>query len=188
MTHSTVRRRDLLAGLAGAAVAVAGCSRAGDVSSETAGAEAVTVETIEAPGSEAGTVTIPDTERITFLEFFATTCSTCAAQMERLREAHERLGEEVLFVSVTSEPVGQTISRADLAAWWDDHGGAWPVGLDDGLSLARQYDATTVPTALVLTPGDTVAWRETGRVDTSTIVGAVRDARSCESERLVRLS
>lgn len=178
MTHSTVRRRDLLAGLASAAVAVAGCSRAGDVSSETAGAEAVTVETIEAPGSEAGTVTIPDSRRVTFLEFFATTCSTCAAQMEALREAHGRVGEEVLFVSVTSEPVGQTISRADLAAWWDDHGGTWPVGLDDGLSLARQYDARTVPTTLVLTPEGTVAWRHTGRADASTIVGAVQDGRS----------
>jgi thiol-disulfide isomerase/thioredoxin len=179
VTDSTVNRRDLLAGLAGAALtAAAGCTQPGSSSSDAAAEESATVETIDAPGSEAGTVTIPHPERITLLEFFATTCSTCAAQMDTLREAHQRLDGDILFVSVTSEPVGQTISRADLAAWWDEHGGAWPVGLDDGLSLARQYDATTVPTALILTPGDAVAWRHTGRVDAPTIVDAVQDAQS----------
>jgi thiol-disulfide isomerase/thioredoxin len=171
-----VNRRGLLAGLAGATLpAVAGCRGSGNATAADGGGR-VAVETVDAPGSEGGTVTVPAPEGLTFVEFFATTCSVCAAQMPALGEAYRRVGDGVRFLSVTSEPVGRTISRADLAAWWDEHGGTWPVGVDDGLRLTRRYDATAVPTALLLWPDGSVAWRHTGRVDPDRVVDAVRTA------------
>jgi len=73
---------------------------------------------------------------------------------------------------VTSEPVGLSVTRADVREWWRTHDGAWTVGLDDGTALARRYDATSVPTTLVLADG--VAWRHTGRFDADSLVAAVR--------------
>jgi hypothetical protein len=134
----------------------------------------VTVETLAAPGSESGTVTVPPTDGSMVLEFFATTCSVCADQMSVLVDARRRVDASVPFLSVTSEPVGLSVRRADVREWWRSHDGDWPVGLDDGTTLARRYDATRVPTTLVLDSGSGVAYRHTGRFDTAALVEAVQ--------------
>jgi hypothetical protein len=174
---SPVRRRELLAAAAGATVSLAGCAGSGD---GAAGDGPVTVETLDAPGSDAGTLTVPPGDRVAFVEFFATTCSICAAQMTALREAH-RAVDDAQFLSVTSQPVGLSVSRTAVVEWWRDHDGAWPVGLDEGTALARRYDATSVPTAVVLAPDGTATWTHRGRADADSIVRAIRDARAGES-------
>lgn len=172
-----MRRRDLLRTLpAAVATVTAGCNSLDAMTSdEDAEREAITVETLDAPGSQAGTATVPADE-VSFVEFFATTCSVCAAQMSTLAEAYRRAGDEVQFLSVTSEPVGYTVTKGDVASWWEDHGGAWPVAVDDGTALSQRYDATSVPKAVVVRPDGTVAWSHTGPVEAADIVDAIREA------------
>lgn len=173
-----MRRRELLATLGASVAATAGCQTVTNLTGTTTPVEEpVTVETLDAPGSEAGTVTVPATERVTFVELFATTCHVCAAQMSVLREVHRTAPDDVQFLSVTSEPVGLTVSREEVAEWWADHDGTWTVGVDDGTALARRYDATSVPTAAVVRPDGTLAWAHSGRVDAETILTAIADAR-----------
>lgn len=175
-----MRRRDLLGGVAAATtVATAGCtglvrSLTGDGEADSA---AVPVETVDAPGSAAGTTTVPESGRVTFVEFFATTCPVCASQMSVVGDAYDRVGGSVQFLSVTSEPVGLSVSRDEVASWWREHDGRWPVGVDDGVALAQRYDATSVPTAVVVDPDGAVTWRHTGRTTASRIVDEVRRAR-----------
>lgn len=169
-----MRRRRLLAAVAGTAVAGAGGLYAGPWLPGDDTADSVTVETLSAPGSEAGTVAVPPAEGPLVLEFFATTCSVCADQMSVLSTARRRLDDAVRFLSVTSEPVGLSVTRADVREWWRAHDGGWSVGLDDGTTLATRYDATRVPTTLVL-DGAEVAWRHTGRFDAATLVEAVTE-------------
>lgn len=175
-----VRRRDLLATLTSAIAAVtAGCDSLGESLTEgTATNEQgpVTIETLDAPGSEAGTTTVPATDSVTFVEFFATTCGICASQMPVVGDAYERAGEGVQFLSVTSEPVGLSISKEEISSWWADHNGDWTLGVDDGTKLARQYDATSVPKAVVVTPDGTVTWSHAGRTDADTIVSEIEAA------------
>lgn len=171
-----MRRRHLLAILGGTVAVGAGTLYARPWQSPNDSADPVTVETLEAPGSDAGTVTVPPADGPLVLEFFATTCSTCADQMTVLADAQQRVDASVPFLSVTSEPVGLSVSRADVREWWQAHDGAWLVGLDDGTTLAQRYDATRVPTTLVLDDG--VAWRHTGPFDADVLVstvGAVTD-------------
>ena len=158
--------------------ASAGCgSRLSWVSGDTTNREQepVTVETLDAPGSEPGTTTVPAPGRVTFVEFFATTCDVCASQMPAVGDAYERV-DDVQFLSVTSEPVGLSISRSEVASWWDANGGNWPVGIDDGTELTRRYDATAIPTAVVVDAGGTVRWTHAGRIDADTIVDAIESA------------
>lgn len=172
---SAVRRRELLAGLAGASVSLSGCTGifgGGDRSTDP-----VTVETIDAPGSEAGTLSIPASDGVSFVEFFATTCSVCASQMPTLREAYTAVGDDVQFVSVTSQPVELSVSREEIVSWWESHDGAWPVALDDGTTLAKRYDATRIPHAVVIQSDGSVSWSHTGSFSVDAIVGAIRDAR-----------
>ena len=177
-----MRRRSFLAATGSAlAAATAGCNAVGERltgtdSEQTEGP--VTVETLDAPGSTAGRATVPDEGRVTCVEFFATTCSVCASQMSVLGEAYARLDADVQFLSVTSEPVGLTVSRSEVASWWADHDGAWPVAVDDGTALSRRYDATSVPTVVVVDPDGTVAWSHTGRTTAARILDAIRSARA----------
>jgi len=111
-----MRRRDFLAGVgsvgvvAGAgAVAVYGVpspESLRDGGGEDGPYEPLEIETIDAPGSEAGTIQVPDPEQATFVDFFATWCGPCIDQMPALAEANERIGDEVLFYSVTNENFG----------------------------------------------------------------------------------
>jgi len=166
-----MRRRTLLAGLAGAGALSAGglLAASRDSAPDT---EPVTVETLDAPGSSAGTVSVPPSEGPLLVEFFATTCSVCADQQAVIGEVREAV-DGVRFLSVTSEPVGLSVTRGDVCEWWRTHDGSWTVGLDEGTTLAERYDATRVPTTLVLDRGD-VSWRHTGRFDADSLVEAVR--------------
>ncbi len=182
-----MRRRDLLAGAASASAVGLGAWTVTSGSLGTGssvGPDPLVLETIDAPGSEAGEVRVPKPGVVTFIDFFGTWCSPCIEQMAALGRAHDAIkGERVQFLSVTNEPVGETLSREEIARWWADHGGAWTVALDAEDGLTERHDVTRLPTAVVLDPEGTVTWEHTGLVDATRMVKVIRTARSgSESE------
>ena len=164
-----MRRRDLLAGVGsvgvlGAAGAVAlgrVPSINGDDGEGRTAPEPMSVETLDAPGSEAGTVEIPAAGRPTFVDFFATWCDPCEAQMPALAEANDRVGGDVVFVSVTTEDVGREASEQHVVDWWTDHDGDWMVGADPTAELWSRY-ATGFPYAVAIDAAGAVRWSEPG--------------------------
>jgi thiol-disulfide isomerase/thioredoxin len=170
-----MRRRDVLAGLGGAAALGGGAYVLGNEST-AGGVEPVQVTGIDAPGSREGAVTVPEAGHVTFVEVFATWCDVCAASMEPLATAHERVDDDVQFVSVTSEPLGHAVSRGEVRQWWVDHGGDWQVAADEELTLTERLDATAVPTAVVLDRNNRVTWSATGKHGASTIVDRIAAA------------
>lgn len=190
-----MRRRELIAGLAGlATVGTAawvsqqqlgaqrqpGTGSGSDPSGESTatGVSPIALETVEAPGSEAGTVTVPARGTVTFVSFFATWCHVCESEMPALAEAHSSVGEDVQFVSVTNEPVGHSVSRADVADWWREHDGNWPVALDADLALTEALSVAGVPKSFVLDADNQVTWSGKGRVPAETIEREIADAGS----------
>lgn len=65
--------------------------------------------------------------------------------MPELAATHESVGDEVQFVSVTSEPLGGTVTREDVAELWAGHDGSWPVAADRNLQLRRALAPSGVP-------------------------------------------
>jgi thiol-disulfide isomerase/thioredoxin len=102
------------------------------------------VETLDAPGSSAGTATVPVPDTPTVVDLFATWCAPCDEQLDELRPVHADY-PDVAFVSVTNERLGDTLTRQDLADWWAEHGGAWTVGVDPGSELLAAFGANTLP-------------------------------------------
>ncbi|MXV62375.1 redoxin domain-containing protein [Natronorubrum sp. JWXQ-INN-674] len=131
------------------------------------------VETIDARGSEAGTITVPD-ETVTAILFFTTGCGNCQAQMPRLAEAREGLvqrhGDAVGFLSVTYQ-TPETMPADDLREWWATHSGDWPVGYDSG--LARSYGAIGFPVTIVVGSDGEKHWERNGIQEPGTITDAV---------------
>jgi thiol-disulfide isomerase/thioredoxin len=173
-----VKRRELLAGLgalgvvgAGGAVAYTDLSFTG--TDDVKGVEPVELQRFDAPGSPPGTETVPEPGRVTFLELFATWCGICQRNMEPLGEAAAAVGDDVQFVSVTSEPVGQTLQPEDVVEWFTDLGGNWRLAHDDDLDLSRRLSAGEVPHAFVFDAENRVTWDHIGYTDADTVIGAI---------------
>jgi thiol-disulfide isomerase/thioredoxin len=107
---------------------------------------------------------------------FATWCNVCESMMPELATAHESVGDDVQFLSVTNEPLGNTVTREDVAEWWREHDGSWTVAADGDLELSRRLEASGVPYAFVLDSRNRITWRHRGRTSAETIQSEIRAA------------
>ena len=178
-----MNRRELVAGI-GSASALAGGGvllrfgppRFGSDGPATSGDDApLEIETIDAPGSEAGSVRVP-AGTVTLVTFFVTGCGNCQAQLPELAAARERLddraGDAVRFLAVTYQR-SETLPPADLRDWWAAYDGDWPVGYDSGLSGA--YGVVGYPTTIVLDSDGEKRFHETDVLDRDTVVRVVEN-------------
>jgi len=131
------------------------------------------VETIDAPGSEAGSFEVPG-DGVTVIMFFVTACGNCQSQMPLLADAHEELvdshGDAVRMLSATYQSP-ESMDSETLRDWWDTHEGNWPVGYESG--LATSYGVVGYPTTIVVDSDGEKQWRETDVLGTDRIVAAV---------------
>ena len=174
-----MRRRSLLAGAGGlgflgvGAVAHFGRDRLQSTDGEEPDHDPVTLSVVEPAGSDLETITVPDPGRITFVDLFATTCTTCQQQMPDLAKAHEQLGDEVTFVSITSED--PRIADDDTVTdWWETYEGTWPAARDAEFSFTRYYRQAT-PTAILFDSEGLIRWENTGRKTTEEVVDRVTE-------------
>lgn len=173
-----MRRRDYLRSLGAAGLAAtAGCAVLPTGGPDDAGVEPVTVETIAAPGSSAGTATVPASGTVSVVDLFATWCGPCRAQMDSLAAARERVGDDATFVSVTNESIGDGFTREDVAAWWRRNDGRWTVGLDQEGRLARTLGAPGLPYTVVTDADRRVVWSHRGVAEPDALVEQVRTTR-----------
>ncbi|WIV67072.1 TlpA family protein disulfide reductase [Natrialbaceae archaeon AArc-T1-2] len=178
-----MRRRDLIAGVGslavlagGGVVATQGLPSAGDGGDDADRGDysddPIEIETVDAPGSEAGTMAVPQPGQVMVLDFFMTTCGVCQDMMPVLAEARAALDDDndVRFLSVTHE---RSIENAELAEWWADYDGDWSVGRDESVDLFERYGVTGVPETVVIDGAGDVHWNNTGRKTVEELVDAV---------------
>ena len=176
-----MKRRHLLTGLASAGVvggaglvaAGVGPSPLGGGGGTTEPVEPTTLDTVDAPGSRDGEVTIPAAGTPTFVDFFGTWCAPCVEQMPALAEAEARVGADALFVSVTTEDVGGSLSEAAVADWWRENDGDWLVAADVTAELAAKLNVGGYPTGVVLDADGRVQWSAMGVHTADKIVSEV---------------
>ncbi|MFW5917336.1 MAG: TlpA family protein disulfide reductase [Halorubrum sp.] len=181
-----MRRRHLIAGIAsvgvlGSAGAVAtgnapeafglggGSERVADGGGDDGGSgdggepvEPTTIPTIDAPGSREGEVAIPAEGQATFVDFFGTWCPPCEEQMPALGEVADRVGDEVRFVSVTTEDVGGSVTEETVVDWWRSNDGDWLVAADTAAEVAAKLGVGGYPYAVALDEAGRVTWSDSG--------------------------
>ncbi|APW99868.1 hypothetical protein CHINAEXTREME_19755 [Halobiforma lacisalsi AJ5] len=147
------------------------------------------IPTIDAPGSRDGTITVPAEGRVTLVNFTRTECPTSEGLLGTIGEARDRLEDDyefgpdgtVVFLSVTDETRGLDPTPAELADWWREHDGDWPVGIDENGRLNEYYGVAGFPAVAVLDGDGEVRWRDRGSMRAGTIAFTVEEAIVAES-------
>lgn len=167
-----MRRRQAVAAIGGTALAGGGLwiAQNGLPGSNSRSAEQlpIAVETIDARGSTEGTTRVPKPGTVTVVDLFATWCAPCDDQLEVLNAIRPEY-DGVSFVSVTNERPSETLTRADIAEWWNRNGGAWTVGLDPGSELLAAFGAGGLPYIAIVDERGTIEFSHSGLAGEDTL-------------------
>lgn len=182
-----MNRRTVLGGLAAAGAAGGGLwfamagSRSTSDGSNPDGDDASVmapqeVETLDAPGSSAGTMTVPVPGEVTLVDAFATWCAPCKDQMDELNAALEQVGDRATFVSVSNEAIGGDFDRSDVVDWWAKHDGNWPVGLEKQGNVTRELRISGLPFVAIVDAEGRITWTHQGVAKAETFVEQIESA------------
>jgi cytochrome c-type biogenesis protein len=116
--------------------------------------------------------------KIIFLNFWATWCPPCRAEMPDIQKLYERSPQEgekaVIVLGIAAPKLGSEKDQDGIKAFMDKNGYTYPVLMDEGGKLFEAYDIRAIPTTyLIDRNGD--------------IIGRVQGALSAENiERIVQ--
>ncbi|MDA0165516.1 TlpA family protein disulfide reductase [Solirubrobacter ginsenosidimutans] len=105
--------------------------------------------------------------------FFASWCSRCAAQQDRLAPLVKRYRDVVTFVGVGAQDKAPAVK-----SWLDAHDVTYPVAIDGGQDMWRRYAVRQPPAVVLIAPG--------GKLERGWTGGVTTDVLDTELKRLVQ--
>ncbi len=101
--------------------------------------------------------------KILFLNFWATWCPPCRAELPYIQELYEEYqeagDESVAFVGCTFPESGQETDIEGIKEFLDNNGYSFPVLFDESGALAQSYYITAFPTTFIINPdGDVLGY------------------------------
>jgi len=91
--------------------------------------------------------------RLVFLDFWATWCSPCIAEIPELRRLVAEYGDRVAFVSVNADAVTGAEGPEGVRTFMDEHGVDYPVLYDEpDRSLAARFEVEGYPAKFLISP------------------------------------
>lgn len=117
-----------------------------------------------------------------FLNFWATWCPPCRAEMPEIQEIYEEYGEnqsDVIVLGVASPNTGREGNVESIAAFLEENNYTYPVVMDDGGSLAYYYGISAYPTTFMIDSSGNVYGYVTGQITKDimqSIIEQTRDA------------
>lgn len=79
------------------------------------------------------------------LNFWATWCGPCRAEMPALQAAHERYGDDLLIIGVDEGEAEETVAK-----FLEEFGITFPILLDPEISVGREYRILGMPTTFFI--------------------------------------
>lgn len=144
-----------------------------------------------APGMQAPNFTLKDSNdkditlsdykgKVTFLNFWATTCPHCINEMPDLEEFYNNHKDEDDFalIGINMTKTWEKQSKADLVGWLDEEGITFPNVFDvDGVQ-AVQWQARNLPVTFIIDPQGNSLGAIMGSTDIKTLENILEDVRS----------
>jgi peroxiredoxin len=108
--------------------------------------------------------------RVVVIDFWATWCDVCTAEMKYFARAQESFGERLAVLTITpdSHDVAATYFRFSKIAL--------PVVEDSAGSISRAYSISKIPVTLVLDPSGNVSYVSVGALSWDELRGAIEQA------------
>ncbi len=98
--------------------------------------------------------------KVIFLNFWATWCPPCRAEMPAIQELYEKYSQqedsEVVILGVAFPGMGDETDPEGIAAFMEENGYTYPVLMDEGATLQLPYYITAFPTTFLINPDGNV--------------------------------
>ena len=120
--------------------------------------------------------------KIVFLNFWATWCPPCRAEMPDIQKLYERSPREgkdaVIVLGVAAPKLGGEKDEAGIKAFMDKNGYAYPVLMDKKGKLFEAYDIRAIPTTYLIDRDGNIIGRVQGALSAENIERIVQKALS----------
>lgn len=94
-----------------------------------------------------------------FLNFWATWCPPCRAEMPYIEEIYKEYGvnqDDVIILGVAFPKMGGEKSREEITAFLEENGYTFPVVFNEETDLAYYYNISVFPTTFIINPDGNV--------------------------------
>lgn len=102
------------------------------------------------------------------INFFASWCPNCIAEMPDFQQVHEQLGDGVGFLGIS-----QSDSRGASTDLAHQTGIRYPTAIDSNGVFYRATGSSGMPTTLFIRPGGRIAHIQVGQLDATTLRQAI---------------
>ena len=120
--------------------------------------------------------------KIIFLNFWATWCPPCRAEMPDIQKLYERSPREgkdaVIVLGVAAPKLGGEKDEAGIKAFMDKNGYAYPVLMDKKGKLFEAYGIRAIPTTYLIDRNGNIIGRVQGALSAENIERIVQEALS----------
>jgi cytochrome c-type biogenesis protein len=109
--------------------------------------------------------------KVVVLEFMRTTCSACVSESPRLRELRSNVGGDVVTVTVSVDPTGDTSSilrdyrNQDLPGW---------IAIRDTAGVYQRYGVQVTPTIFIIDQSGKIRYQHAGVTESSVLISEVQ--------------
>lgn len=115
-----------------------------------------------------------------FLNFWATWCPPCRAEMPEIQELYEDYGsnnEDVIILGIASPDYGQEGSVEDITAFLEENGYTYPVVMDTGGMMAYTYGVNAYPTTFMIDAEGNVFGYVSGQITKDIMISIIEQTQ-----------
>ena len=118
--------------------------------------------------------------KIVMLQFFATWCTYCKAELPSVQELYEELPED-LVILVVNQPGGRETDKQGVIDFLDKNGYTFPTVFDEDGQVNYNYGITGLPTTYLINTEGNVYGYMPGAMDKETMLRIIEMARNNEA-------
>ena len=118
--------------------------------------------------------------KVVFLNFWATWCPPCRAEMPDIQKLYTEYGNnsDVVILGVATPNFGNETDEAGIKKFLDQHGYTYPVLMDKGALISMQYDISAYPTTFMIDKEGNIFGYVTGQLSEDMMRSIIRQTLS----------